>query len=193
MEKQKATRQKREDTTFLSAGVVVDKSNPRIEFRGRLDSLSAAVVALQITGQREGRASLVEELEEVRAKIYEILSCEVTGKFCEDLVLWGLSSEEILDRSHHPAKYWGLGHIRPHHTMGAVAAGLNELRTKVRETELSACRAFQASQGLERLDIVMALNRLSSALYVLTYKYLPEGYGETVRFTKPRDPQNDSK
>ena len=184
MEKQKTAGQKQEHTTFLSRGVIVDKTDARVEFRGRLDSLSAAVVALQITGQREGRDCLVEELEEVRAKIYDILSCEVTGKPCEHLVLWGLNSEEILERSHHPAKYFGLGHIRPHHTMGIIAAGLNELRTKVRETELSACRAFRTPQGPERLDIVTVLNRLSSALYVLTYKYLPDGYNETVRFAK---------
>ncbi|MDR1622516.1 MAG: hypothetical protein LBS00_09095 [Synergistaceae bacterium] len=180
MEKQKTTGQKQEHTTFLSAGVVADKSSARVEFRGRLDSLSAAVVTLQIMG-REGRASLVEELEEVRVKVYDILSCEVTGRPCEDLVLWGLNAEELRERSHHPAKYFGLGHIRPHHTMGIIAAALNELRTKVRETELSACRAFWTPEGPERPDIVAALNRLSSALYVLTYKYLPEGYDETVR------------
>jgi ethanolamine utilization cobalamin adenosyltransferase len=184
MEKQKAAGQKQEHTTFLSVGVLVDKSHARVEFRGRLDSLSAAVVALQILGQREGRISLVEELEEVRGKVYDILSCEVTGKPCEDLALWGLSSEEIRERSHHPGKYLGLDHIRPHHTMGVVAAGLNELRTKIREAELSACRAFQTPQGPERPDIVMVLNRLSSALYVLTYKYLPKGYDKTVRFAK---------
>ncbi|MDR1979762.1 MAG: hypothetical protein LBQ42_13585 [Synergistaceae bacterium] len=179
---------KQEHTTRLSAGVIVDKSNARIEFRGRLDSLSAAVVALQVTGRREGRDSLVEELEEVRAKIYDVLSCEVTGKPCEGLALWGLDSEEIRKRSHRPAKYFGLGHIRPHHTMGVIAAGLNELRTKVRETELSACRAFYAPEGPERLDIVTVLNRLGSALYILTYKYLPEGYAQTVRSPEKKGP-----
>jgi ethanolamine utilization cobalamin adenosyltransferase len=177
-------KQKQEHTTFLSKGVIVDKSSARVEFRGRLDNLSAAVVTLQITGQREGEASLVEELEEVRAKIYDILSCEVTGKPCEDLTLWGLNSQEIHERSHHPMKYWGLDHIRPHHAMGIIAAGLNALRTKVRETELSACRAFQTPHGPERLDIITVLNRLSSALYILMYKYLPEGYNETARLAK---------
>ncbi|MDR1375877.1 MAG: hypothetical protein LBJ22_00080 [Synergistaceae bacterium] len=181
MKEQKTAERKREHTTLLSAGTVVDKTDARVEFRGRLDNLSAAVVALQILGQHEGRASLVEELEEVRAKIYDILSCEVTGRPCEALTLWGLSSEEIRERSHHPAKYFGLGHIRSHHTMGIVAAGLNELRTKIRETELSACRAFWTPQGPRRSDLITVLNRLSSALYVLTYNYLPEDYRETVR------------
>ena len=168
---------KQETQTLLSKGVLVDKGDPRIGFRGCLDSLSAAVVELQIAGLNVGNGSLAEELEEVRAKIYEIMSCEVTGKKCEPLTLWGLDADEIRERSHHPARYFGIGHIRPHYTMGVVAAKLNTLRTKVREAELVACRALQ-----DRIDIVEVLNRLSSAIYVLAYKYLPEGYSETVRF-----------
>jgi ethanolamine utilization cobalamin adenosyltransferase len=160
----------------------VTKTSPRIEFRGRLDSLNAAVVSLQILGQKEGRPSLVEELEEVRTKIYDIFVCDVTGKPCDELFLWGLNSDELRERSHNPAKYFGLGHIQFHHTMGALAAGINELRTRAREAEVSACRAFDTEKGIERPDIVKWLNRLSSALYVLIYRYLPEGYHETKNF-----------
>ena len=123
------------------------------------------------------------------AKIYDILSCEVTGKTCDDLFLWGMSGDEIRERSHHPERYFGIGHIRPHYTMGASAAGLNALRTQIREAELAACRAFAAQSSEEdekvnRSDVIRALNRLSSAIYILTYKYLPEGYDKTVRFSK---------
>jgi len=180
---------KQEHKTSLSGGAMVDKTHPMVEFRGRLDSLSAAVVELQVLGEQQGLMSLVEELEEVRAQIYDIMSCEVTGKGYDDLFLWGMSGDEIRERSHHPERYFGLGHIRPHYTMGAAAAGLNALRTQVREAELSACRAFSAQPSEEdtkinRTDIIKALNRLSSAVYILTYKYLPEGYDKTVRFSK---------
>jgi ethanolamine utilization cobalamin adenosyltransferase len=96
--------------------------------------------------------------------------------------LWGLDSQELHERSHNPAKYFGLGHIRFHYKMGALAAGINELRTQAREAELAACRAFETDNGLERPDIVKVLNRLSSALYVLMYRYLPEGYSEIKSF-----------
>jgi ethanolamine utilization cobalamin adenosyltransferase len=166
--------------------MLVDKTHPTVELRGRLDSLSAFVVELQIVGELRGSASLVEELEEVRTKIYDILSCEVTGQECGDLFLWGMSGDEIRQRSHHPERFFGLGHIRPHHTMGVVAAGLNALRTQIREAELAACRAFAAPSETEdgktsRPDIRKVLNRLSSAVYILTYKYLPDGYDKTVR------------
>jgi ethanolamine utilization cobalamin adenosyltransferase len=171
---------KREHETSLSGGVVGDKTNPIVELRGRLDSLSADIVELQILGELQGLASLIDDLEEVKSKVYDILYCEVTGEECAAPLLWGMDSDELRERSHHPERYFGLGHIRPHHTMGVAAAGLNSLRTRVRETELAACRAF----GAERPDIILALNRLSSALYVLTYKYLPAGYDKITTFSR---------
>jgi ethanolamine utilization cobalamin adenosyltransferase len=176
----KAKMEKQEHMTHLSAGTIVDKTNPRIEFRGRLDSLNASVVKLQIFAGREKLDSLVAELEEIRVKVRDVSRCDVTGAPCEDLFLWGLKSDEIRERSHHPEKYFGLGHILPHHTMGAAAAALNALRTRAREVELSACRAFETPQGPGRPDIVKALNRLSGAIYILTYKYLPQGYDKTM-------------
>jgi len=175
---------KQEHMTSLSGGAMVNKADPRLEFRGRLDSLCAYVIELQILGKRQGVISLIEELEEVLGKLYDILLCEFTGKECGDLFLWGLNSDEIRERSHHPERHLGLGHIKPHYTMGEISAGLNTLRAKIRETELSACRAFTTSEQAERPDILKALNRLSSAAYVLTYKYLPDGYDKTISFSK---------
>jgi ethanolamine utilization cobalamin adenosyltransferase len=176
--------EKQEHTTSLSGRVIVKKSDPRIEFRGRLDSLDAFIVVLQIMAKREGVPALVDKLEEVRSKVHDVLSCEVTGRPCEDLSLWGLGSDEIRARSHHPEKYFGIGHILPHHTMGIVAASLNTLRTRVREAELSACKAFeqQAEKVPERPDIIKVLNRLSGAIYILIYSYLPDGYDKTITF-----------
>ncbi|MDR1649560.1 MAG: hypothetical protein LBR71_04800 [Synergistaceae bacterium] len=176
---------KQEHTTSLSGNIIVKKSSPRIEFRGRLDSLDAFVVAIQILAKCEGFPALVDKLEEIRVKVRDLFSCEVTGKPCEDLSLWGLSSDEIRERSHHPERYFGIGHILPHHTMGIVAATLNTLRTQVREAELSACRAFDGETSPERPDIIKVLNRLSGAVYILIYSYLPDGYDKTITFAAP--------
>ena len=47
-------------------------------------------------------------------------------------------------------------------------AHLNLVRTQVRETELAAVEAFfDPTKGPEREDILTALNRLSSAVYVM--------------------------
>jgi ethanolamine utilization cobalamin adenosyltransferase len=65
----------------------------------------------------------------------------------------------------------------PSHTHGALAARLNLLRTKVRETELLAVRVFgpgeAGTDGKQvRDDIILALNRLSSALWLLFCRYI---------------------
>ncbi|MDR3230093.1 MAG: hypothetical protein LBT65_01520 [Synergistaceae bacterium] len=176
------TTEKREHTTYLSAGNIVGKSDPRIEFRGLLDSLCAEVVERQVRLLKGPGAEASEDLEEVRTKLCDLLTCEATGKPCDELTLWGLSGDELRERSHYPAKYFGIGHIRAHYSMGKTAAELNVLRTKAREAELAACRAFETPEGVERPDIIKFLNRLSSAIYVLTYKYLPKGYDKTIRF-----------
>ncbi|MCL2009112.1 MAG: hypothetical protein FWG71_01020 [Synergistaceae bacterium] len=183
--------EKQEHKTSLFGGTAVDKTHPRVELRGRLDRLCALVVELQILAERQELMSLVEELEEVGGKLYDVLSCEVTGKTCDDLFLWGMNGDEIRERSHHPERYFATGHIRPHYTMGVIAAGLNSLRTQIRETELSACRAFTAEDGkIDRADLIKTLNRLSSAVYILTYKYLPDGYDKTVRLPKAKETPN---
>jgi ethanolamine utilization cobalamin adenosyltransferase len=51
--------------------------------------------------------------------------------------------------------------------MGPLALRLNSLRTRIREGELLAVRLFAPGKDTGREDIILALNRLSSALYWL--------------------------
>ena len=49
---------------------------------------------------------------------------------------------------------------------------LNELKIITRETEISAYEAFKEKYcGVEREDIIRALNRLSSLFNIMIYKY----------------------
>ena len=175
-----------EHLTNLLGASVVSKTHPRIELRGRFDELNARIILVQTQARDAGLPALETDLEEVRAKITELMSCEVRDTPCGDFSLWGLSDEEIRQRSHTPERYYGLGHILPHPDMGRWAAEINLLRTLVREAELCACRAFDggADGSVTRPDIVRALNRLSSALYILTYKYLPDGYDRVISFAR---------
>ena len=52
----------------------------------------------------------------------------------------------------------------PEASDGETIAHLNRLRCQVRETELAAAAAFPNGQ---REDLVQALNRMSSAVYLL--------------------------
>ena len=153
------------------------KDSPRIELRGKLDSLNAAIIMLQTDSDSQ---SFIDDLESVRAVVNRLQRCEACGKIFEGgFTVRGIDSEELYQRSHNPAKYYGLGHILPHHEMGRESAMMNFLRTLVRETELCAVRCFG---GNDSLNICHTLNRLSSAVYTLIYEYLPEGYSSTINF-----------
>lgn len=171
--------EKPEHLTHLSGNRLVTKGHPRIAFRGRMDSLQSKILELQIRAVELGNRALVDELEELLDFARSLLAAEVTGRSVDDVPLLGLELDEIRSMSHAPKKTFGLGHIRPHYSMGALCVGLNSLRSEIREVELAAFRAFSGSDGaLDRLDILRALNRMSSACYILMYRHLPEGYNK---------------
>ena len=153
------------------------KDSPRIELRGKLDSLNAQIIFLQTDSQSP---KFIADLEEVKAVVNRLQHCEACGKIFEGgFTLRGIDSEELYRRSHNPAEYYGLSHILPHHEMGRESAMMNLLRTLVRETELCAVKVFGENDGLK---ISHTLNRLSSAVYTLIYEYLPEGYNKVISF-----------
>ena len=153
------------------------KDSPRIELRGKLDSLNARIIMFQTVSDSP---EFIADLEEVKAVVNRIQRCEACGKIFEGgFTVRGLDSEELYRRSHNPAEYFGLGHILPHHEMGRESAMMNLLRTLVRETELCAVKVFGENDSLRICHI---LNRLSSAVYTLIYEYLPEGYNRVISF-----------
>ncbi|MBQ7219467.1 MAG: hypothetical protein IJS28_00645 [Synergistaceae bacterium] len=162
--------------TSLNAHEYVPKSHARIALRGKLDSLNAQIIFLQTLSENH---SYISDLEEVRQIVRGLQKHEACNEiFADTFGLWGLSDDEIHARSHNPKKYYGRGHIMPHHDMQKESAGVNLLRTLVREAELSACHAFPDDE----LGLCHVLNRLSSALYILMYKYLPDDYEHELTF-----------
>ena len=174
--------EKPEHLTHLSGNRLVTKGHPRIAFRGRMDSLQSKIMELQVRAVELGNGVLAEELDELLDFARSLLAAEVTGRPVDDVPLLGLELDEIRAMSHNPKKTFGLGHIRPHYSMGALCVGLNALRSEVREVELAAFRAFSGNDGaLDRLDVLRALNRLSSAFYILMYRHLPSGYNREFK------------
>lgn len=65
----------------------------------------------------------------------------------------------------------------PNYGMGLTYALLNTLRANIREAEVIAVDAFMHDEKrMERLDIIQALNRMSSALHIMMCKYLAGEY-----------------
>ena len=178
---------KPEHLTHLHSNVLVTKGHPRIAFRGKMDSLQAAILEVQGLAAEQGNMALAEELEEILEFVRRILTFEVMEKPLPDENLLGLSLDELRYMSHNPKKHFGLGHIRTHYSMGRCCIGLNRLRAQVREVELAAFRAFERPGGVDREDVIRALNRLSSTIYVLMYRHLPKGYDRQYGVTVGKD------
>lgn len=173
---------KKDDSmTNLYGPELVSKTDPRIEFRGKLDELNARIILLQTQAGEAKNLLLYTDIDIIHKSFEKLRMSEVKGTPCGELELWGFSEEEIHERSHHPKDYYGLGHILPHADMGRWAAELNLLRTVTREAEICACKAYPDNK---RPDIIKYLNRLSSAFYILIYKYLPEDYDKVIYFAR---------
>ena len=120
-----------------------------------------------------------EDLEELLDYTRRILAAEVKEEALEELRLLGMDSAGIRYASHRVKESVGIDHPVPDHRMGRTCVLLNLLRTRVRECELSAVRAFQQEDGsCGRKDIVEGLNRLSSCVYILFCRQAAVHYGQ---------------
>ncbi len=164
--------EKPEYMTHLYGNVLVFKDNKRIVFRGKLDSLEAKILEVQIVCDKNKKSKLVDDLQEILQFVRNILKSEVLNEPVPQIILQGLTEEKLREMSHYPQKYFGRGHEAPQYTMGEIVVSLNSLRACTRETELYAYKAFKDDNGkVDREDIIKSLNRLSSLLWIMIYKY----------------------
>ena len=150
--------------THLDATSMVAKTHPRIEARGKLDSLMAAAVLVQTQFDPKGKlpGMLKDCLAEVKEWIFQSLAAEVSGSILPPQSMGGMDTEVLRAVSRNPRQYLQTDHLMPDAALGANIALLNWLRAQVRDAELAAAKA-----ALCRTDIQESLNRLSSAVYVL--------------------------
>lgn len=155
--------EKPEHMTHLNADVLVPKTHPRIRFRGRLDTLEAELILCQLASPE-----LVTPVGEILALTRRIIRCDVLEERLKEETLLGLTQEELRSRSHFPQEYYGQPHFMPAAADGEIIARLNRARCAAREAELAAVEAFSDREGNPtRVDILRAMNRVSSALYIL--------------------------
>lgn len=159
----KADLKKSEYMTSLSGNQMVCKTHGRIAFRGKIDILEAEVIEAQVLASQLDEKEFCAYLEEILGLLRSIMSAEVKETPLPPPYLFGMDAEEIHRKSHNAG---GKTLVLPSFTQGPLAARLNSLRAKVRETELLAVKEAP------RDDIVFALNRLSSALWWLYCHYI---------------------
>ena len=149
--------EKPEHMTHLNGDVLVEKTHPRIAFRGEIDALEAEILLCAWT-----LPCLQKELEELLLQVRELLRCEVMDEPLKEKPLMGMDSADLRQRSHFPQDHYGQPHFMPAAADGEMILRLNHLRTTVRRTERAAVAALP-----ERVDILRALNRMSSFVYIL--------------------------
>lgn len=155
--------QKPEHMTNLNGEVLVHKTHPRIRFRGKMDTLEAELMLCMLSCRGDAEA-LGEILELAR----RIIRCDVLGEPVGDIRLCGLTAQEQRRHSHFPQEYYAQPHFMPQPEDGEGILRINRCRCLAREAELSAVAAFQDMEGLPtREDILEAMNRMSSMLYLL--------------------------
>ncbi len=156
--------EKPEHMTHLHSNVLVAKTHPRIAFRGAMDTLEAELLLAQLSAD----AKLRRQLSEVLAFARTLLRNEVLNEPVAETTLCGLDSRQLREHSHRPQDFYGQPHFMPSVEDGACILQLNRARCAARAAELQAVAAFTDREGNPtRQDLLLALNRLSSMLYIL--------------------------
>ena len=158
-------KKKSERETCLSGRRMVLKSHRRIVFRGLIDSLEAEVIEAQVLAAERDEDDICQKLGEILGCLRSIMAAEVKEIPLAPFRLFGMDGDEIHSLSHEIKANENSDEGKPalpSFSRGAVASRLNLLRTRVREVELFAVKVFR-----RREDIILALNRLSSALWWL--------------------------
>lgn len=159
--------EKPEHMTHLNAEILVPKTHPRIIFRGKMDTLEAELLLCQ-----QSRKELRKDLGEILSLARQILRCDVLEEPLQWDTLCGLTEAEQRKRSHFPQEYYGQPHFMPSVEDGETVLRLNRVRCAAREAELAGAEAFTDPQGNPtRPDILKALNRMSSMLYILMIQW----------------------
>ena len=149
--------EKPERMTHLFSDVLVEKTHPRIVLRGVLDILEAELLLCMLEVPK-----WESQLGEILNLAREVIRREVLGEPLPDAPLCGLSMEDLRSRSHRPQDFYGQPHFMPSVADGANVLKLNKVRAISRRAELAAVAAVP-----DREDILRAMNRMSSALYIL--------------------------
>jgi ethanolamine utilization cobalamin adenosyltransferase len=147
-----------------------------MHLRGKLDLLEGHLLDAQVAADAGRAAPLVGELEEALALTRRIVGAEVTGQPLGAWTLCGLDPAKLRWASHHTQELYGVPFMYPSVRHGAPVARLYLARAMAREAERALLAALP-----ERGDLLVALNRMSSALYLMTCKYVGGRYDAARR------------
>lgn len=182
--------EKPEYMTHLRGTELISKAHPVIRFRGKLDTFEALLLSAIIEAEGAGYQELARDLQDLLDYSRQMMRAEVKEEPLAQIKFRGWSPQEIRERSHYVKKYYDINHFTPQAGHGRLVVQLNYLRTQARELELTAIDAFYSDAQVEREDILQALNRFSSLIYIFMAQLLSGHYrlghrdGSSVLFSK---------
>ena len=155
---------KPEHMTHLNGDVLVHKTHPRIKFRGAVDTLEAELLLCQ----QDADTQTKQQLGEILTLARNLVRWDVLEEPVKEEKLMGLTQQELRERSHRPQDFYGQPHFMPSAEDGRLLLQINRARCAARAAELAAVDAFCDREGNpDREDILRAMNRLSSGLYLV--------------------------
>lgn len=150
---------KPEYMTHLNGDTLVEKTHPRIAFRGAVDTLEGELLLCAASATGEIRKQLEDALSYTRT----LLRNEVLDEPVKVESLGGMDEKALRERSHRPQEFYGQPHFMPAPTDSMLLLQVNKARCAARAAELKAVAAFPTG----REDLLRAFNRLSSFLYLI--------------------------
>lgn len=164
--------EKPEHMTQIHGNILVKKDDKRILFRGKLDTFASKWLVVEKEFESYENEKLNSDMESIAQLLKELVKAEVLDIQLKEVNVLGETLEKIKEISHNPKKYYGMPHLFDISAKNLlVTLKLNELRGLSRELEVSGVTAFSNEKGIvEKSDILKALNRLSSAIYVMMLK-----------------------
>ena len=164
-------------TTWLDASTQVPKTHGRIIFRGKMDTLLASAILVETQFDPKDRLPhlLKDCLHDVKNWIMQVLAAEMSGQAPTIAGMGGMDMETLHAVSRDPATYLNTEHCMADASQGGNVALVNWLRALTRETEIAALRNLPGDS-----PVCCALNRLSSALYVLMLLTMAAQKGKDV-------------
>lgn len=160
---------KPEYMTQIFGDNLVVKNHKRIILRGKFDILQAETV--RYWKKYEKNQKLEADFSQAYRYVRDLFISEMVDSQFQERDVLGYDIDTLKEITHNTHKYYKTGHLfEINASYEESVIDLNCLRALSRECEIAAVDAFYKEGKTERVDMLKALNRLSSIFYLMMLK-----------------------
>ena len=160
---------KPEYMTQIFGDHLVVKNHKRIVLRGKFDSLQAEII--RYWKKYEKNKKLEADFAQAYRFVRDLFISEMIDSEFVDRDVLGYDIDTLKEITHNTHKYYKTGHLFEINVdYDETVIDINCLRAMSRQLEVAAVDAFYKDGKTERVDMLKALNRLSSIFYLMMLK-----------------------